>query len=301
MSKSPNLLQLSGAMIFNGIGLTLTISTIFQYGISFNLITDVGRQKLLNFISFISIISCIFYYYTNQTKDLSWLNDTCLLLINIGIQYGLVMMGHDCIVKLSVTSTKFPRLFNFILKYIGFLYLLPLFPLSLIVLSIVQSQNQLARLSIYNIKYYKPYSIIVVLFVNFTSILIDVYLYKKIKSITEKRLDTSLKSKKNQVKSISKIDFKKKNGNLSLKTYYTLLIFLVLMDCIGKVMVILDLPAFDSIITIVSIAFRGLITLQFGSKLKDLLFEVHVDSMIESTPPKLPKSNKTAIKSTIAK
>ncbi|KAJ2992044.1 hypothetical protein HDV02_003292 [Globomyces sp. JEL0801] len=58
------------------------------------------------------------------------------------------------------------------------------------------------------------------------------------------------------------------SGTLSMNTFYRLVSILIIIDMLGKVLVILDYPAFDSIVTLTSLALRSLANLKFGMKLK---------------------------------
>ncbi|KAI8893923.1 hypothetical protein BC833DRAFT_568788 [Globomyces pollinis-pini] len=322
MSKQPNLLQLSGAMLFAGIGFSISLNTLLQYGVSFKYQNDNGRQKLLNLLCFVCIISMIPYYYTNQSKEFHWLNDATLLIGDIGIQYGLVVLTHNSIVKLKVYYEK-SAIIKHLHNCVYAMYFLPPLPLALIVLSIMDGleKGTLARSSIYNTKYYKPFVIVAISLVNLFSFTADLLLLYKVL-----HLKTSLSNSKPASKEIKSCDIgpttigkrsstvgttpgkrssiagptpkgrpsssvgpaqkgevgptpignlstitnsdKNQPATISMNTIYILVILLIIIDMISKILVILDYPAFDSIVTLTSLALRSLANLKFGMKLK---------------------------------
>ncbi|KAI8893561.1 hypothetical protein BC833DRAFT_607969 [Globomyces pollinis-pini] len=259
-----NLLQLSGAMFFNGVCFTQSTLSLIQYGVSFNVLQDKARQMFLNLLCFISVFFMVVYYFTNQSGEYPTANDICLLAFNICIQYGLVILMHNSIVKLTNGVSKSKRLMEFLNKYVIVLYLLPLLPLSLVVMAIQDSQSSkmLARKSIYNTKYYKPISIALVISVNVISSIADYILMSKVLALKARVESGSGAGVPKPRKSSSK--------SMSLNATYNIIAFLVVLDIVGKILVILDYPAFDSTVTLTCLAFRSAANLKFGTTLRNI-------------------------------
>ncbi|KAI8893927.1 hypothetical protein BC833DRAFT_606804, partial [Globomyces pollinis-pini] len=258
-----NLLQLSGAMFFCGATFIQSSLTFIQYGISFNILQDKARQTLLNFLCFASVFFFVPYYYTNQTKELPILNDVCLLAFSIAIQYGLVILFHNSIVKITNGVSKPKSFMKMINKYIIILYIFPLLPLSLIVMSIYDAQTTKlpARNSQYNTLYYKPIAIGLILCVNILAIYADYMLMNKVKKLAS-TVQSMSKQKSNPARLGSK--------SLSLDATYNIITVLVLLDVLAKVGVVMNYPVFDSIITVLSLSFRSGANLKFGTTLRNI-------------------------------
>ncbi|KAI8893922.1 hypothetical protein BC833DRAFT_568787, partial [Globomyces pollinis-pini] len=277
--------------------------TLLQYGVSFKYKNDNGRQKLLNLLCFISIISMIPYYYTNQSREFNWLNDATLLIGNIGIQYGLVVLTHNSIVKLKVYFDYLP-IFKHLHNSIYVMYFLPPLPLALIVLSMVdgQAKGTLARSSVYNTKYYKPFAIVAISLVNVFSIAADLLLMYKVMHLKDSLSYSDPKPKdilshnagqasQDKRPAVSK-DKTNQPATISMNTFYRLVVLLIVIDMIGKVLVILDYPAFDSIVTLTSLALRSLANLKFGMKLKSHL---SYQTSTDDKPTRKPTNTNTNV------
>ncbi|KAI8893925.1 hypothetical protein BC833DRAFT_258325 [Globomyces pollinis-pini] len=289
-------------MLFTGIGFSISLNTLLQYGVSFHFQNDKDRQKLLNLFCFVSIIALIPYYYTNQSKEFNWLNDTTLFIANFGVQFGLVVLIHNSLVKLDVYYDQ-QTIFTQFRKYAYILYFLPPFPLSLVVLSIVESQlkDSLARSSYYYTQLYKPYSAGAVFIVNIISITVDMMLIYKVVYLRKTLVGNQPSIKINQVNVNTKpksTGITKPTANLTLQTFYKLISILVLIDLTCKVLVVMNYPVFDTAITITSLSLRSLTSLKFGMKLKNYhqdqsstddvrssIFQSNFKSFLEPIPP----------------
>ncbi|KAI8892551.1 hypothetical protein BC833DRAFT_357656 [Globomyces pollinis-pini] len=262
-----NLYQLSGAMLFCGVCFTQSCQSLIQYGISFNIFQDKSRQIFLNLLCFLSVFFFIVYYYTNQSADYPRVNDICLLAFNIFIQYGLVILVHNSIVKLASGVNKTANFFNTMTKYFAVVYILPIIPLSFIVMAIQDAHDKdiLARKSHFNTQYYKPMSVVLILIVNLIASVADYILMNRVIALTE-RVNSSQNNSNYSTRKV------KAHGShsLSLKATYNIITVLVLIDVVMKVLVILDYPVFDSVVTVTSLTFRSAANLKFGVTLKNI-------------------------------
>ncbi|KAJ2994206.1 hypothetical protein HDV02_001750 [Globomyces sp. JEL0801] len=123
----------------------------------------------------------------------------------------------------------------------------------------------LARKSHFNTQYYKPMSVVLILIVNLIASVADYILMNRVIALTE-RVNSSQNNSNYSTRKV------KAHGShsLSLKATYNIITVLVLIDVVMKVLVILDYPVFDSVVTVTSLTFRSAANLKFGVTLKNI-------------------------------
>ncbi|KAJ2992049.1 hypothetical protein HDV02_003297 [Globomyces sp. JEL0801] len=225
---------------------------------------DKSRQTILNLLCFLSVFTLAVYYYTNQTLEVPILNDLCLLFFSICIQYGLMMLLHNSIVKLINGLSNRKNILEMINKYILVIYIIPIVPLAFIGLSIkdAQSKHMPARDSVYNTQYYKPLTVFLVISINVLASIADYLLMNKVLALKES-LSPNTSNAKRQPKTFG-------SKSLSLRATYNIILVLVSIDVLMKILVIVDVPVFDSVVTVTSLAFRSAANLKFGTTLRNI-------------------------------
>ncbi|KAJ3170185.1 hypothetical protein HDU88_008811 [Geranomyces variabilis] len=99
-------IAMEGGTLVAGITLTIVAININAHGVSFDLTSDINRQKLLNFLGLFVGVFGLISLGLNKTGQVYILNDVAIVIIFLGIQLGLCCVIHNTIVRGYIASNR---------------------------------------------------------------------------------------------------------------------------------------------------------------------------------------------------
>jgi hypothetical protein len=222
------------AMLSCGIATTLTIQTT-EYGLAVGIRNDKKRQKLLNLLCLFGSIAGCFVYPVNYMDEIPHLSSFLTFVMFVSIQYSLCIINHNSFVRLAILTRRMWTRTNLILL----IYVLPLFTLIPIYLAAYESIpiNKRLNLSNWNSSIYKPLNIVLVISTELVALGTDILMLRRLKQKT----------------------------TLLLKKMYCITWIFLTTDIVIKYLISIGVPMlFDSILSLVTLAMRARVNLQFG-------------------------------------
>ncbi|KAI8897544.1 hypothetical protein BC833DRAFT_593286 [Globomyces pollinis-pini] len=255
-----NVLPLEGGAVCSGIALTVTAQCLYRYGVAFNILNDVSRQKLVNLICFIGSIGAMLFYGLNQTKVNVMATNVTIFVAFLCGQYGQVIINHNSIIRLaSANATAAKNNIQQIQKYCLLLYILPfftMFPILLAYSDTMESGKPLTT-SYYNLVISKYLFMGIVVITELFATYTDIKLLKRVE-------DTVMGGKHAEQKESRRQDIK--------YTYRTIWFFMII-DFGLKVLISLGYPVlFDAITTLIVISLRTQSNLSYGLLMKEIVY-----------------------------
>ncbi|KAJ3319536.1 hypothetical protein HDV06_006269 [Boothiomyces sp. JEL0866] len=245
-----NAIPLAGGCFFSGLGLAATTYTMYNFGVEWNVLHDRKRQTIINLICFICCINGLVAYTVNQTGPVSVANVTTWISFCC-VQFCIFMTFHNTAMRIASVNlfdvTKINHL-CIALYFCPFVTLIPVYFASAEKIP----QGEMLNTSTWNTVVYKPLNLSLILISEGLATLSEFYMLKNIKKLTPEK-------KKNQGEGLL---------SKNLKVHYALVWATLAFDVILKVLILYKYPLlFDSIVTIVTMAFRARCNLEYGLNL----------------------------------
>lgn len=271
---------LAGGEWFSGLSVALAAQMFWRHGACFEIINDKKRQILLNFICLICAINTTISYGFNATQQSVAVSDVTTLITFACIQYALVILNHNTLVRASNLVRMSVMSRGTADKVARVLYFLPLVAMIPVYLSFVDKfgTGQPLNTSDYNANVFKPLNICLLIATEAFASTTDVLLLLKVQSISA-NLDVASMSgqasstpggNESEKRVGRKVASKAKSlASTDLWATYGLVWALTIVDVGVKGLIAAGLPLrFDSIITIATVALRSRANLQYGLELQ---------------------------------
>jgi hypothetical protein len=260
---------LAGGEWFSAATFVITAQMLYEHGWKGGILNDKKRQVLLNLICLICCLNTTISYGFNATRQAVWVSDLTTMITFISVQYGLVILNHNSIIRISnlISGARMDR--KTIDRYCYLLYLLP-WVVFIPIYYAIQTKWEVCNpftfqpagcvpspfnTSPYNGNIYKPLNIALIFGTEGIAALTDIFLLVKVIN-QRKELDSA-----KETTAIS----------TDLMMSYGLTWLLIAIDILIKSLNAAGQPLlFDSIISICTIATRSRANLQFGLELQTI-------------------------------
>ncbi|KAJ3316490.1 hypothetical protein HDV06_003604 [Boothiomyces sp. JEL0866] len=247
-------LQIQAGSMLCGTVITLASIAIFKHGLSFDIFNDRTRQKVLNLIALIGGISCILACASQQSNiSIIAINVTTFVLTICG-QYGLVIINHNTIIRLSNAFPIFAKTFlEQIQRCCIILYFLPWVVFTPLYFAFQDSYNNGIP---YTISTWttqgKIAMVVLIMLTEFFAALSDFVLFNSIVKLTGQTDKLAKRS--------------------ALHTVYGIIWVFMIIDVLIKILIINGYHiAFDNSVTVLVVALRAQANLAYGVMLKETL------------------------------
>jgi hypothetical protein len=202
------------------------------------------------------------YYGLKETEEHMDLNDASLFIGNLCIVFGLVVINHNTVLKLmNIWDHKSER----IKRVIKYLYVSPfvfLIPLYIGLDDTIEHPGLTLRKSFAYVDIYKPELLLLVIFTNIFATWSDVQLLRKVRQSFDNASEYNLNQKaKNSTTPKHYVE---------LFGTYSIIWILIIFDIVLIVFAFLNMPAFDSAVTLQTVSFRVAANLKFGNTLQKI-------------------------------
>ncbi|KAJ3174739.1 hypothetical protein HDU87_006988 [Geranomyces variabilis] len=254
-------IAIEGGTLVAGITLTIVVININAHGVSFDLTSDINRQKLLNFLGLFVGVFGLISLGLNKTGQTYILNDVSIVIIFLGIQLGLCCVIHNTIVRGYVASN---RKGGFSVQQVS-RWSIAIYPLVFVVLipiwiGFTQANGVAVNLTTINKVVFKPLNIALVVSAQLLATISDIVLLRVVaRSMHVGEVVTNGSG-------ISGIAEGK-----PLFKQYALIWATVVLDVIIKILIYQGYPVlFDSQISNLTLVLRAHTNLVYGLNLKRL-------------------------------
>ncbi|KAI8897543.1 hypothetical protein BC833DRAFT_593281, partial [Globomyces pollinis-pini] len=251
-----NVLPLQGGAVCSGIALTVTTQCLYTYGVAFNVLQDVSRQKLVNLICLVGSIGAMLFYGLNQTKVSVAATNASIFVAFLCGQYGQVILNHNSIIRLVSSKSPTTEQIRKTQRYCLILYILPCFTMIPIFMAIVDTAGTVKALT-----------------ASYYNVVVSKYLFMAIVVVTQvfaTYTDVKLLNRVDDAAMVKQQDQKQRRRQDIKYTYWTIWFFMMI-DFLLKILISLGYPVlFDGITTLIVISLRTQSNLSYGLLMKEI-------------------------------